>query len=466
MPNSTDQHRRDFLKKVAMMAGGSTLLATQSKLQLINSALAADYGGIQNYKSLVCIFLAGGNDSLNMFPPYEASAYQHYLNIRQALAIPRAQLLPVNDSSRAFHPSMGAVRDLYDQSKLCLLSNVGNLAQPLSREQYLASTAGDSSIRVPQGLFSHSHQQEIWQTNRVPAISTPPGWGGLLADLLNPANGTTELPPTTSLSGNNPWQTGQLTQPFKINASGIRDFNYLRQGTWPAWNPSRINTWEAILGLNREHVLEQHAATSFVTTQRRIALLQEALSNAPEIQTTYPAADSNSLAHNLKMVARLISAREDLGLKRQIFFVQFGPWDTHSGQLAAHANLLTTLNEALNVFYQTTIELGVEDSVTTFTASEFGRTATSNGDGTDHGWGGDQIIMGGAVQGGRVHGTLPDITPGSNDDSGDAGRIIPAIAVDQYGATLAKWMGVADSDLNDVFPNLSRFSVRDLNFMS
>ena len=139
MPNSTDQHRRDFLKKVAMMAGGSTLLATQSKLQLINSALAADYGGIQNYKSLVCIFLAGGNDSLNMFPPYEASAYQHYLNIRQALAIPRAQLLPVNDSSRAFHPSMGAVRDLYDQSKLCLLSNVGNLAQPLSREQYLAS---------------------------------------------------------------------------------------------------------------------------------------------------------------------------------------------------------------------------------------------------------------------------------------------------------------------------------------
>ncbi len=466
MPNSTDQTRRDFLKKITIMAGGTTLLATQSKLQMINSALAADYSGVQDYKSLVCIFLAGGNDSLNMFPPYETAAYQNYQNVRQRLTIPRDQLLPISDNSRAFHPSMGAVRDLYDQSRLCVLGNVGNLLQPLSRAQYLAAEAGDSSIRAPQGLFSHSHQQEIWQTNRTPAVSTPPGWGGLLADLLNSANGTSELPPTTSLTGNNPWQTGQSTQPFKINSSGIRNFEHLRQGTWPAWQSSRIDTWEDILALNRNHVLEQQAASSFLTTQRRIALLQEALSSAPEIQTVYPATNVNNLADNLRMVARLISAREALGLKRQIFFIQYGPWDTHGDQLSAHANLLATLNEAMNVFYQTTIELGVADSVTTFTASEFGRTATSNGDGTDHGWGGDQLIMGGAVKGGQVHGVLPDITPGSIDDSGNAGRVIPAIAVDQYGATLAKWMGVADNDLNALFPNLNQFALRDLGFMN
>lgn len=166
------------------------------------------------------------------------------------------------------------------------------------------------------------------------------------------------------------------------------------------------------------------------------------------------------------MIARPISARQALGLKRQIFFVRFGPWDTHGQQLVAHANLLQTLNDALEVFYQTTVELSLTDTVTTFTASEFGRTATSNGDGTDHGWGGSQLVMGGAVQGGQIHGVLPDIAPGSLDDSGDAGRIIPTVAVDQYGATLAKWMGVADSDLNAIFPNLSQFSQRDLGFMS
>ncbi len=399
MPNSTDQTRRDFLKKITIMAGGTSLLATQSKLQLINSALAADYSGVQDYKSLVCIFLAGGNDSLNMFPPYETTAYQNYQNTRQGLAIPRDQLLPISDNSRAFHPSMGAVRDLYDQSRLCVLGNVGNLLQPLNRAQFLAAQASDSSIRVPQGLFSHSHQQEIWQTYRTPAVSTPPGWGGLLADLLNSANGASELPPTTSLTGNNLWQTGQSTQPFKINGSGIRNFEYLRQGTWPAWQSSRIDTWEDILALNSNHVLEQQMASSFLTTQRRITLLQEALSSAPEIQTEYPSPNVNNLANNLRMVARLISAREALGLKRQIFFIQYGPWDTHSDQLSDHANLLATLNEAMHAFYQTTVELRVADTVTTFTASEFGRTATSNGDGTDHGWGGDQLIMGGAVSG-------------------------------------------------------------------
>jgi uncharacterized protein (DUF1501 family) len=167
------------------------------------------------------------------------------------------------------------------------------------------------------------------------------------------------------------------------------------------------------------------------------------------------------------MVARLIAAREELGLKRQIFFIRAGGgWDTHGTQVTSHANLLTGLNVALDAFYTTTEELGKQDSVTTFTASEFGRSSTSNGDGTDHGWGGHQLVMGGAVNGGEIHGIMPDITPGGADDSDDAGRLIPTQSVDQYGATLAKWMGVADSDLNTIYPNLNKFSTRDLGFMN
>lgn len=467
MRNRTNRQRRKFLQQLGVIGGGSTLLATQTKLQLIDSVLAADYSRIQDHKSLVCIFLSGGNDAFNMFVPYQTTEYQHYRNIRQTLAIPRNQLLPVNGGiDYAFHPSMGAARNIYNQGHLALISNVGTLYEPLTQQQYLAFKSGDKNIRVPPDLFSHSQQQEIWQTNRSrEATSIHPGWGGLIADLLDNANSNPNIPPTISLtSNNNLWQSGNRTQPFSVSSNGIKDFNYLTGALSSNRERSRTNSWNSILQLNRNHVLEQESARSFRIARRRITELQGVLLNAPQIQTQYP--NRNDLAESLQMIARLISVRETLGLKRQIFFVRHGSWDTHSNQISKHAALLTTLNDALNAFYQTTLELGVSNTVTTFTASEFGRTATSNGDGTDHGWGGHHLVMGGAVRGGSVHGILPDITPESIDDASDAGRMIPTIAVDQYGATLAKWMGIADNDLSVIFPNLDRFSTRDLGFMS
>lgn len=466
MTHPTDLHRRRFLQKLTLLAGGSTLLATQSKLQLIKSALAAqDYSGINDHKSLVCIYLAGGNDGFNMFVPHQTTKYNHYKDIRQALAIPQSDVLPVNASDYGFHPSMNETRNLYNQNKLALVSNIGNLFQPLTRTQYKENVAGDTSILVPPSLFSHSHQSEIWQTNRTPEVgSTPPGWAGLLTDILASANQAANLPASTSLSGTNLWQSGIETQPLRVGAQGLRDFEYLSDDSWPPHQPHRAQLWNEILNLQRQHVLEKQSAESFLSTQSRIAELEGALTNVAPITTIYP--EDNSLANKLKMVARLIAAREDLGLKRQVFFVRAGSWDTHGNQAASHASLLAGLNDALAAFYETTEELGKTNTVTTFTASEFGRSSTSNGDGTDHGWGGHQLVMGGAVKGAQVHGTLPDISPGGIDDSDDAGRLIPTISVDQYGATLAKWMGVEDSDLNAIFPNLSQFNTRDIGFMT
>lgn len=470
MTDQMNKQRRHFLKQTGLLLGGSGLLATQSKLQFINAALAANYSGLSDHKSLVCVFLAGGNDGFNMFIPNESSAHQVYADIRGPLAIPQGGLHPVSNSSQhAFHPRMPEVAQLYNQNKLALISNVGALYQPLNRTQYQAYDNGDTSIKVPLDLFSHSHQQEIWQTLRPLQVgSTPPGWGGLMAELLASANGTSNIPPSISLSGNNLWQSGNSLRPFKMEASGISDFNHFTDDHWHPWSTDRKNTWNAILELNRQNLLKQQTAGDFQSARMRINAIQAALANAPALPTAFP--ENNRLASRLETIAKIISIRESLGLKRQIFFVRHGGWDTHGNQLIDHANQLGTLNSALNAFYQATVGLGIQDSVTTFTASDFGRSATSNGDGTDHGWGNHNLVLGGAVDGGRIHGTLPNIAPGGPDDSDDAGRIIPTISVDQYGATLAKWMGMTESDLDFVFPNLSAFNNhalgRDIGFMS
>jgi uncharacterized protein (DUF1501 family) len=320
---------------------------------------------------------------------------------------------------------------------------------------------------VPPDLFSHSHQTEFSQTNLAPQSGiSHPGWGGLMADLLRQANLDPDISPAFSLAGNNLWQSGNQTQPFNLASHGVTQFKF--PYTEPASRAaSLVDSWHEISNLSYPHILQNHLAGLTSNTEQRVNELAGTLAQSEgNIQTPYNS--KNSLSAQLRMIARLIYARNidgGLGMNRQIFFAQLGSFDTHSDQLDSHANLLATLNEALDSFYQTTVELGVADSVTTFTSSEFGRSMSVNGDGTDHGWGGHNLVMGGAVDGGMIYGELPDLTPGGVDDSGNAGRPIPKISVDQYGATLAKWMGINDSDLLAIFPNLSNFSNLDLGFM-
>ncbi len=462
MNHSQSLQRRSFLKKLALGVGSTSLLAAQGKLQLMQSAMAAssDYSALTDHKSLVCIFLFGGNDAFNMLVPYEQAAYDQYKTSRSGLALPRNTLKPLKGNQQAFHPSMSKLQALYNNDKLAVASSIGALIKPTDRTTYKNGT-----VPLPADLFSHSHQQEFWETGTTAKSSVhPPGWGGRMMDMLITANTNPTEPALFSLAGNSVWQHGLDSLDFSLNAdSGVEEINAFKSNTWPNWKNSRINAWNKILATNKSSLLEQHMAKTYINADERISALIDEIARSQEITTIYP--DGNNLAKQLKMAAKMISIRENLGMKRQIFFVAMGGWDSHGNQLTDHANNLSKLDDAMDAFYKTTVELGVENSVTTFTASEFGRSYTSNDDGTDHAWAGHNLVMGGAVKGGQIHGELLDLTVDGDDDAADTGRFIPKHGVDQYGATLAKWMGMTDSDMDDIFPNLSNFNTKDLGFM-
>ncbi len=461
--NNSNKQRRAFLKKLAVGVGSTSLLATQGKLQLMQSAMAAssDYSALSDHKSLVCVFLFGGNDAFNMLVPYEQSAYDDYKKIRSGLALSRGSLHPLKGDQQAFHASMPDLQALYNNDKLAVAASIGALIEPTTRTAYK-----NDNVRLPADLFSHSHQQEFWETGTTAKSSIhPPGWGGRMMDMLTTANSNPTEPALFSLAGNSVWQRGLKPLDFALNPNtGVEEINAFQDDTWPTWKSSRINAWNRILQSNKSALLEQHMAKTYINADERISALVEEIANAQKINTIYPS--ENGLAKQLKMVAKMISIRQNLGMKRQIFFVAMGGWDSHGNQLTDHADNLKKLNDALSSFHKTTVELGVEDSVTTFTASEFGRSYTSNDDGTDHAWAEHNLVMGGAVKGGQIHGELLDLTINGNDDAEDTGRFIPKYGVDQYGATLAKWMGMSDSDMEEIFPNLSNFDSYDLGFMS
>ncbi|HHJ38474.1 MAG: hypothetical protein AXA67_12920 [Methylothermaceae bacteria B42] len=472
-------NRRRFLQRMAWLGGGSALLATQNQFRLLNAALAAPgkYANLTDHRSLVCVFLMGGNDSHNMFVPYANAEYQKYKKVRQGMAIARSQLHPVRGSQYAFHSNLKGLRDLYNEGRLAIVNNIGPLFGEITPTAYFDFLEGNNAgLNVPRNLFSHSDQQETWQTGKsTGAGKIHPGWGGKMADRLMAANTNPAVPISYTLSGNNPWQAGVVSHPFGIQpGQGVGSFEDFDQREWPPWQKSRAAAWDAILKLQSSHLLQQQAAASFLNTRKRANLLRNALEQSPPLQTPYN--PENNLAQQLRTIAKLIAARESLGLKRQIFFASLGSFDTHSMQLTEHQNLFTSLNDALVSFQRTLEELNVEDSVTTFTASEFGRTLTINGDGTDHAWACDLLVMGGAVDGGKVHGEPIEYSDQSlGEHWGEklfgprdvgSGRFIPKYSTDQYGATLAKWMGITDGDLIKIFPHLNNFSTRDLGFMN
>ena len=454
--------RRRFLERLALTAVGSGALATQGKLGLMQSALAAtgDYTNLDDYRSLVCVFLYGGNDTYNTIIPTDATNYNRYATVRGPLALANAGLHGLNGIDYGLHPSMGALASLYNTGKLAIVGNVGTLFEPTTRESYA------NGGLIPPNLFSHNDQQEIWQTARPPLAGiTQPGWGGRMADLLAQANTNPYVPPTITLFGNNNFQAGVNALPFSMNAfNGVEEFMFLSGGAWPPWEVSRSQAWANILSTPYDHALERQAADGLTTARAQIAELQATLDESAPFTTEYP--DGNFLAAQLRMVARVISIREQLGMRRQIFFVGLGGWDFHSVQLNEQAQRLGELSGALAAFQSHIDELSLGNSVTAFTATDFGRTLTVNGDGTDHAWGGAAFVMGGAVNGGAVYGAMPPLELGGPGDTDSAGRMIPEYSLDQYGATLARWMGMQDGDLGDIFPYLGNFPVGDIGFMT
>ena len=445
--------RRDLLRLACCSAAGATLVGGLSKFGLV-SALAQ---GASDYKALVCIFMFGGNDGNNVIVPMD-SRYAGYQQARSILAIPQAQLLPLQSGGQSiygFHPNMPEMQGYFNNQKnLAVVVNVGTLVQPTTQAAYQASQ------NLPVNLYSHSDQQNQWQSAQL--TGTPvSGWAGKIADSVESAyNSSAQFPPILSVSGNAIFCTGITSQPFTINPGqppGLQGFDS------SAAAQARYTATQQLLTFDSGLSMVQ--AANNVTSQavQYAQVLSQALKNIPPIQTQFP---NNYLAQQLLQVAQVISARGALGVNRQIFFCSYGGFDTHGDQLAQQIQLLTTVSQSMSAFYQATQELGVANSVTTFTLSEFGRTFQpgSNG-GSDHAWGNHHWVLGGAVSGNAIYGTFPTLALGGPNDADQNGRWIPTTALDQYAATLATWFGVSAANLPSVFPNLANFPTSNLGFM-
>ena len=452
---ANDLPRRKFLRQAACSAvGTSALISTIMDLYAVNAAAQS----APDYKALVCIFQFGGNDSSNMLVPRSGGPYGSYAAIRGALALPQGQILPISPLNPdgidfGLHPSMIGLQALFQQQKVAFVRNVGTLVAPVTRQQYMQ---GGSAI--PSQLFSHSDQTLQWQTSYTARNGPVTGWGGRIADLLTSLNGTSQVSLSIALNGSNTFQIGENVFQLQISPWGTVSLE-----GYDVERPMDPETRAMSREIRREHanVFEQAYAATVRRALDSDAFVKAALESQPAITTVFP---DTWLGSQLQMAARMIQAQAALGQRRQIFFCGVGGYDTHDEQLGDHADLLTELSEAMTAFYLATAEIGKATQVTTFTASDFGRTFASNGRGSDHGWGGHHIVMGGAVRGARLYGRYPQLVLEGPDDT-DFGRWIPTTSVDEYAATLARWFGVSATDMPLVFPNIGRFAAPNLGFM-
>jgi uncharacterized protein (DUF1501 family) len=441
----------------------------------INLAAISEAAAFDNtdYKALVCIFLYGGNDYANTVVPYDPVNYALYHQIRAGaagedqagIALARAALAPTalvpnngqgltDNLQYALAPQLTGLKSIWDAGRLAVQLNVGPLMQPTTLAQYLSTNRVANPL--PPKLFSHNDQQSVWQSNGTEGSTV--GWGGRLGDiaLANNSNSPNSLLTCISASGNAVFVAGRDALQYQTSPNGAIRINALNNG-----NPGFRDAVNALITRNSTHVLENEYA---VVTRRSIALegvVNGALSSVNPA-TVFPT--GNPLAAQLRIVARLIGARTALNMRRQVFFVSLGGFDNHNLLMQDHPNLMTRVNGAMSAFYAATVELGIADRVTTFTASDFGRTLSSNADGSDHGWGSHHFVMGGAVQGGRFYGTAPRVSIQTDDQVGQ-GRLLPSTSVDEFAATLARWFGCNTSELPGILPNIARFPNTDLGFL-
>ncbi len=451
-----DLTRREFIRRSSALGVLGSAMPWALNLAAIGEASAATGG---DYKALVCVFLDGGNDHGNTVIPYDQVSYDRYAGIRQALARPRDSLLPLTPGvalpdarQLALAPELAPLKPLFDSGDLGVLLNVGSLIVPTSKSQYTAQ-----SVPLPAKLFSHIDQQGSWQASSPEGRSS--GWGGRMADLMLSGNGGSAFT-GVSVSGNAVYLAGKTASQFQV-APG---------GPVPLW-ATRVPLYgsqacsDALAGLvagNYAHVLENAHSTVMRRGISSNTLLEHALQSA-SVATSFP--EESPLAAQLKMVARMIAARDILGMKRQVFYVSLGGFDQHAYLASKHPELLAQLADALSAFHAATAELGVSSQVTTFTASDFGRTLTVNGNGSDHGWGGHHFVMGGSVQGGRFWGQLPEVSVNGPDDVGQ-GRLLPTTSVDQLAAELATWMGIGSGDMTTVLPYSGNFDLGHLGLFA
>jgi len=476
----TVMDRRTFLRQAACAAVGTAAMTCSLRdLRFMNAAVAQS--NITDYKALVCVFLQGGNDSNNLIIPTITSEYNNYAAIRTpVLAIPQASLLGIasqitDGHDYGLHPSCVELQTLFGEGKLAILFNTGTLLFPITRAQYESG-----ALQTPPQLFSHADQVTQWQTS-IPDQPPTTGWGGRCADLMAAVQPTAPISLAVTMAGANTFEIGNTLTQYSVSTSGAISLSGV--------SGARLQALTNILGLPYPNMQAQAYAQVAEHSINTGALLNSAIaatSSSTFWTVPFPTkitppggtAFTSVLSPQLDMVARLIQAGSrsvasgGFGMKRQIFFCQVGGYDLHTNQtpgpgqttIGSHANLLAELSQSLLAFQRAMEQIGLSKNVTSFTASDFGRTFPSNGEGSDHGWGSHHMILGGAVKGQQTYGAFPVLTVNGPNDT-NTGRWIPTTAIDQYFATLATWFGVDSGNLATVFPNIGRFASSNLGFI-
>jgi uncharacterized protein (DUF1501 family) len=486
--------RRALLRRAGALSLAAPVAPFALNLAAMAKAAAATAG---DYKALVCLFMTGGNDGYNTVLATDSASWSAYSAARNFGSDPvvlasagtpaNAQsatfngtlggvlpITPLHAQGRSFalHPVMTGMRDLFAAGRLGIVANVGTLARPTAKADYLSPT-----FPRPPKLFSHADQQAVWQTFGSDASS--PGWGGRMADLLLTTNQRAQFS-SVSLSGTAAWLTGQQARQYQLATSG--SIHLGGAGTLFGSATVQAKLQSLARGARTTHLIEQDHAAVVARSIDADAILSTALPGAtagpwgtsglaagaddPLLVMRNPDTgvnEVNPVALQLQAVARMIAARGTLGLSRQVFFVEAMDFDTHDGQPRRQAVNLARLSHALAYFDATLVRMGVGNQVTTFTASDFGRGFASNGDGTDHGWGSHHFVLGGAARGGDVTGTFPayGLSDGrggfASPDQVTNGAMLPTTSVDQYAATLGRWFGISDANLSAILPNLNQF---------
>jgi uncharacterized protein (DUF1501 family) len=432
------------------LAGLGTLAAERAQ--------AADTSG---YRALVCLFMTGGSDMHNWVVPTDASGYADYAKVRAELTWPTAKLQALTSTTQAsgrtfgMPTDLGPLRSWYESGRAAVLANVGTLVRPISKAEFQAGGAG-----VPTKLFSHNDQQSTWQS--LAPEGAPSGWGGRMGDLLMSANGQ-PIFTTVAANGNAVFLTGSSVFQYQVGADGPIGVNALTE-TWLMGSPG--------VGSTLRRVLLSKGSNDFQAEHTRI--MQRSIDTTASLRAAVDASGiaalpagalaGDSLAKQLRIVAQMIAAGPKLGMKRQVFMVSIGGFDSHANQMRDQPALMGRVASSVDWFLRAIDGAGMLNNATLFTASDFGRTLTSNGAGSDHGWGSHHFIAGGAVRGREIYGTFPITALGTTTDVG-SGRLLPTTSVTEYAATLGRWMGLTDTELLTVLPNLGNFSNTNLGFI-
>jgi uncharacterized protein (DUF1501 family) len=474
--------RREFIRLSSLLSSAGALgVATPLALNLAAIGSAAAQSNQSDYKALICLFMYGANDQANTILATDTESWNQYTTVRTTNVAGSINLPPVGSTGgvipivpnttqvgRSFglHPSLTELKSIFDAGRAAIIANVGPLIMPTTLVQYQAK-----SVVLPPKLFSHNDQQSLWQSYGAEGASY--GWGGLMGDMLA-ANNTNPIFTSISATGNAVFLSGKTVTQYQVSASGAVPISGI-SGTLFG-STTAANTLKSIItGSTNNYFQKEHASITNRSVSAQSLLspsMAPAGANGVPNPSQYVNPNTNVLANNslatqIQTVARIIAGRNALGVKRQVFFISMGGFDTHDDQRVNQADLLAKLSHAIAYFDTTMGNLqgtDMRNQVTLFTASDFGRTFTSNGDGTDHGWGSHHFIVGGAVKGKNIYGNFPVTGLKHLQDVG-SGSLLPQFSVNQYGATLASWFGLSTSQINEVFPNINNFTNRNLGFI-